>query len=343
MTSSSRPFRRTYPTFVAIALTLVTAVPSAMASDSTVSLPPLARWSRSEVDLGSSSSVTELRLTRMFQPGGLGSPTVVVVPGDRMTFSATVETEYKPRSGYYLFWLELEFLDGNRVAGKFESSPIRGTAPEQVLAVTGVVPEGSRRARVSIRIQNRISQVLPNVARVKTVRLDRLAKGGAGPIALKPAAGLPDSAGSRVARIAVSADWPDGSAVALATTRGTVTPTVVLSGGRGEGVLAYGQRDVGKAEVSASVADRSARLVVDDPHAARLTLRAVEADGTGNAGAGPARSRGQGQAGSLQLDPGRVRPRRLVDRAGTGQLPGPGDQGADVRGHRAPGDDGGRP
>ena len=88
MTSSSR----TYPTFVAIALTLVAVVPSALASDSAVSLPPLARWSRSEVDLESSSSVTELRLTRMFQPGRLISPTVVVIPGDRLTFSATVET-----------------------------------------------------------------------------------------------------------------------------------------------------------------------------------------------------------------------------------------------------------
>ena len=96
---------------------------------------------------------------------------------------------------------------------------------------------------------------------------------------MKPAAGLPDSAGSCVARIAVEADWPDGSAVAQATTRGAVTPTVILSGGRGEGSLTYGQGDVGKAEVSASVADRSARLVVDDPHAARLTLQAVQADG----------------------------------------------------------------
>ena len=215
----------------------------------------------------------------MFQPGGLGSPTVTVTPGELLTFSATVETEYKPTSGYYLCWLELDFLDGDQVARKFASSPIRGTAPEQVLAVTGVVPEGSKGARVSIRIQNRISQVLPNVAKVGRVRLARLGKGGAGPIALKPAAVLPNSAGSRVARVTVSADWPDGSAVALTTTRGTVTPSVVLSGGRGEGVLTYGEGDVGGAEVSASIADRSTRLVMADSHAARLALRGVEADG----------------------------------------------------------------
>ena len=279
MTSSNRPLRWVSAAFLAVAFTHFAPVEPAMAMDSALSLPPLEDWTRSGVELGSSAGATELRLTRMFQPGGLGSPTVTVSPGERLTFSATVETEYQPKSGYYLFWLELEFLDGDRVAGKFQSSPIRETAPEQVLAVTGVVPEGSRWARALIRIQNRISQVLPNVAKVRTVRLARLAKGGAGPIALKPAAVLPDSAGSRVARIMVSADWPDGSAIAMATTRGMVTPSVVLSGGRGEGVLTYREGVVGGAEVSASIADRSARLVMTDPRAARLALQGVEADG----------------------------------------------------------------
>ena len=156
MTASSRPFRWAYPMFAAVAFTLFAPVQSATASDATVSLPPLERWTQSEVDLRSSAGGTKLRLSRMFELGGLGSPTVTVTPGERLTFSATVETEYKPSSGYYLFWLELEFLDGDRVAKKAESSPIRGTAPEQVLAVKGVVPEGSKGVRVSIRIQNRI-------------------------------------------------------------------------------------------------------------------------------------------------------------------------------------------
>jgi len=297
-------WRLSVPTFVAVAFTLSSPVRSAPASDSIVSLPPLERWTKSEVDLKSSAGGTELRLTKMFQPGGLSSPTVSVTAGERLTFSATVETEYKPTSGYYLFWLELEFLDGDRVAKKVESSPIRGTAPEQVLAVTGVVPERSKGARVSIRIQNRISQVLPNVAKVGTVRLARLGAGGAGPIALKPAADLPDSAGSRVARLTVSADWPDGSAVALATTRGMVTPSVVLSGGRGEGILTYREGDVGVAEVSALIADRSARLVMADPHAASLVLRGVEADGTETPALVQLVQRGKVRAGRYSSIPG---------------------------------------
>ena len=56
-----------------------------------------------------------LRLTRMFEPGGLRSPAVGVTAGERLTFSASVETEYKPTSGYYLFWLKLEFLAGDRI------------------------------------------------------------------------------------------------------------------------------------------------------------------------------------------------------------------------------------
>ncbi|MDR3635638.1 MAG: CehA/McbA family metallohydrolase [Isosphaeraceae bacterium] len=278
MISSSQAFRSAALGLMAIALTLFSSVPAAAVSDSTVSVPPLDRWTKSGVDVGSTVGGSVLRLTRMFEPGGLRSPTVAVSPGERLTFSATVETEYKPASGYYLCWLELEFLAGDRVAKTVASSPIRGTAPEQTLAVTGVVPEGSKEARVAIRLQNRISQVLPNAAKVLTVRLARLGAGGAGPIVLKPMEGLPDSAGSRVARVTVSGDWPDGSAVALATTRGAVTPSVVLSGGRGQAVVTYGAGDVGEAELSASIAERSARLVLADPHAGRLVLRAVEAD-----------------------------------------------------------------
>jgi hypothetical protein len=279
LTSPCRSFRWASPVLLAVGFTLFSSARFATASDSAVNLPSLERWTKSGVDLGSAAVGSELRLTRMFEPGGLGSPAVAVTPGERLTFSATVETEYKPTSGYYLFWLEVEFLDGDRVTKRIESSPIRGAAPEQVLAVTGMVPDGSQGVRVSIRIQNRISQVLPNVAKVGTVRLARLGKGDARPIELKPAAALPDSAGSRLARVTVSGAWRDGSAVAMATTRGTITPSVVLAGGRGEAVLTYGQGDVGEAEVSASIADRSARLVMPDPRAGRLTLRGVEADG----------------------------------------------------------------
>lgn len=278
-TSSRRSLRRATATLAAVAFTLFSPARSVRASDSAVSLAPLERWAQSGVDFEPAAGGSVLRLTRMFQPGGLSSPTVAVTAGERLTFSAAVETEYKPSSGYYLFWLELEFLDGDRVDKKVESSPIRGTAPGQTLAVTEVVPEGSTAVRASIRVQNRISQVLPNAAKVKTVRLARLGQGGAGPIELKAAAVLPNSAGPRVARVTVSADWPDGSAVALATTRGTVTPSVVLSRGRGEAVLTYGEGDVGEAEVSATVAGRSARLVMPDPHAGRLALCGVEADG----------------------------------------------------------------
>jgi hypothetical protein len=265
--------------YLIVALALLSPVESAMASDSNVSLPELKGWTSSDVNIESVGERSELRLTRMFEPGGLGSPALAVNPGERLTFSAMVETEYRSKSGYYRFWLELECLDGGRVARRFASSLIEGTGPEQALAVTGVVPEGSRSARVSIRIQNRISQVLPNVARVRTVRLARLRSGGAGPIELRPEAVLPDSAGSRRARLTISADWPDGSAVALRTTRGKVTPSVILSGGRGAGILAYGEDDIGEAEVFASIADCSARLVMADPRAARLALRGIDADG----------------------------------------------------------------
>ncbi len=281
-TDGLRPRRRGTRNLAVVAMGLCLAVATrpAPGSDRGLGLPAPARWVASGVEVAAQGAGIELRLTRMFEPGGITSPMVPVALGDRLTLSAIVATEYRPTSGYYFLWLELEFLDGDRIVGTVRSSPIRATAPERVLAVTGIAPERATSARASIRVQNRISRVVPNLARVSSVALTRLAGKGSGPAPrLGRAVGFPDSRGPRMARIQVAADWPDGTAVAISSTRGAITPSVVLAGGRGEAILNYRDGDIGGAEISAEVGGRGARLVVPDPRAGRLVLQGAEADG----------------------------------------------------------------
>jgi len=267
------------PAFASRFSTQPAAMTSTLARESM--LPPLDQWTKHDMNLAETTpgQATGLRLTAMFKPGGLVSPSVAARPGEGFTLSVMAETTYVSPSGYYFFWIELEFLDGDRVLHTFSSPQVRGPRPKQLLAVTGIAPPGTTAVRATLRAQNRIYRVLPNLAQVESVRLVRLNGQGSGPARLAPVSVWPKQSGPRETRVTVIADWPDGTAVTFTTTRGDITPSLVLAGGRGEAKLTYGEGDLGAASVTASVAGLASRLTLDDPYAARLTIPTIEADG----------------------------------------------------------------
>ncbi len=244
-----------------------------------VKLPLPREWEQRDIQREMTPRGVELRLVEMIKPAGLVSPPVALEPNQICTLAATVETTYPSKYGYYRFWLELEFLSGNKTLETIRSSSLRGTAPEQVLAVTGVAPAQATHIRVGLWAQNNVSQVLANVARVSAIRLVKLGVSRKGGARVEPISEFPKIAGRRSIPLRVLADWPDGTAVSLETSRGQIVPSVVLTGGQAEATLTYAAEDVGRTTVTAMLAGTPSRFELTDPFAGTITLAGVEADG----------------------------------------------------------------
>ena len=247
-----------------------------------IALPALESWDRESVDVRKVDAAAELTVPRNYVVGRAVSPSVPARDGELFTLAADVTTRFgfKASPELYRCWLEIEFLAGKKVVGTVASPELTGTREaEQPLAVTAAAPAGATAARAVLCAQNKLWAIVDNAAAVRNVRLLRLDGRPGGEPTAEAGDGLKDTAGERAATVVVRGDWPDGAAVAVSSTRGTVPPAVLLSGGRAEVPLRYAAADVGAAVVTARIAGRETTVRVADPRAATLTIESVTADG----------------------------------------------------------------
>lgn len=246
-----------------------------------VPLPAAETWDTEVADVRQSGDTTEVLAPINYKIGRVISPPVPAQAGQGFTFAAEVRTRFSSnQSSFYRCWLQLECLRDEKVVQTFGSPELAGTQEnEQLLAVTGYAPSGTTAVRAVLCAQNKFWSPIDNQALVRDLRLLRLGGSPGQSIQIDVLQELPASGGDRTARLAVRGDWPAGTAVAIAATRGLAAPTVLLAEGRAEILLSYSAEDVGRAKITARVADSEAQLELSDPRAATLSIGRVTADG----------------------------------------------------------------
>lgn len=246
-----------------------------------VPLPAVETWDREVAEVRQSDDTTEVVLPVNYKIGRVVSPAVPAKAGDAFTFAADVRTRFPSRqSSFYRFWLQIECLQDAKVIETFTSPEMVDTQEdEQLLAVTAHLPPKTTSVRAVLCGQNKFWSPAENQALLRDLRLLRLDEGWGQSLEIDLSQELTATSGGRTARLVVRGDWPNGTAVAISTTRGTAAPTVLLTEGRAEIPLAYAAEDVGRAEVTTRIGDSEARLQLLDPRAATLSIERVTADG----------------------------------------------------------------
>ena len=261
--------------------------PSAAADDparsAPIRLPAVREWIPQLADFKVSAQTAELVVPINYKTGRAVSPPLPVSGGELLTFAADLQTSFAgSQQSFYRCWLQMEFLHEERLIETVASPELLGThASPQLLAVTAAAPQEATAVRLVACAQNKFWSVLKNKAQLSNLRLLRLGgRDNRGSVRLEQAAGLPQQSGSRTARLLVRADWPDGTAIALSTSRGALAPAVLVSAGRAEVLLRYAESDVGAATLTARVLDREVTTRVPDPLAGTLEIGSIQADGS---------------------------------------------------------------
>lgn len=256
--------------------------PAADGAATAIELPPVHRWEGELADIRASGDSAELVVPLNYKIGRIVSPSKPAGAGELFTLAADVKTFFAATLTQELYrcWLELEFLGGEKVLDTFPSPELIGThEAEQPLAVTAMAPEGTTAVRAVLCAQNKQWSVVQNRATIRDLRLLRLDGPPGGEIQIEVLRGFPNQSGARDASIVLSGDWPDGTAVALSSSRGSIPPAVLLAAGRAELPLHFGPEEVGEAVITARVLETKAHRSIPDPQAARLTIDRVVADG----------------------------------------------------------------
>ena len=245
-----------------------------------VSLPKIGQWKPELADLKTNGQSAQLLVPINYKIGRAISPTVPVRPGELLTFAADVKTAFAgSQQSFYRCWLELEFLKDKQVIETAHSPELIGTKEDpQLLAVTAMVPKEGTAVRVAVCAQNKFWSILENRATVSNVRLKRLQGGSGKSVQIESAGPLPKQTGGRSAALVLNTDWPDDTAVAISTTRGTTPLSVLIANGQAEIPLLYAGDDVGSAVVTARVMDQKANVKVVDPLAGTLAIGSIQAD-----------------------------------------------------------------
>lgn len=244
-------------------------------------LPAAGEWATEAAEVRQAKSATEVVAPVNYLIGRVISPAVSARTGDGFTFAAEAHTRFPMRqSGFYRFWLQLEFLRDKEVIQTVASPELVDTQEElQLLAVSGFAPPETTAVRAVLCAQNKFWNRAENQAVVDDLRLLKLNGGPGQSLEIEVAKGLSPEGGSRHAQFVIRGDWPSGTGVAISTTRGTVSPTVLLVDGRAEFPISFETEDVGRAVVTAHVADQETSLQLLDPQAATLAINAVSAEG----------------------------------------------------------------
>lgn len=254
---------------------------SASQAQSTEALSPIDRWDTEFATITTRDGEMKLSVPVNYKVGRGTSQAVPVKADELITFATDIQTHVAGNQDrFYRCWLEIEFLRGNRVIQTGRSREIIGSRPTpQFLALTAAAPANAEAARFSVCAQNKFWAALDNQVTVTNLQFRRLDGHSRGEIQLTSATELPKHSGERRMSIVVRADWPDGTAVGVTTSRGTTPLAVLLKNGQASIQLTYEATDVGAAEVSARILERSDTLQVSDPVAASLQIQRIEADG----------------------------------------------------------------
>ena len=246
-----------------------------------VPLPAAENWDAEGADVRQSEDRTEVIAPINYKIVRVVSPAVPAQEGDAFTLAAEVRTRFPSRqSGFYRFWMQLEYLRNEKVIQTVPSPERVDTQEnEQLLAVTAHAPPETTAVRAVLCAQNKFWSPVENQALLRDLRLLKLSGVPGQRLEIELTDKLPAGSGARTAGMMLRSDSPDGTAVALSTTRGTVTPTVLLLNGRAEFPLSYAAAEVGRAIVTASLGDKQTRLQLTDPRAATLSIERVTADG----------------------------------------------------------------
>lgn len=278
--SSSRWRPGVWILFVLWFISIPSPHPLRAADPTPLPLPALAEWHAELLTVSTASGVANLTVPRNYDIGRAVSPEFPVAEGALLTFAANVQPSFAGHDpSFYRCWLEVEFLEEKKVLATKRSPELIGTQGQsRLLGVTALAPKGATAVRVVISAQNKYWNIVKNEVSVRDVRLLRLAGGPRGALEMKVATGLPRLTGARTARVAIRGEWPEGTAVAIQSTRGKAPHAVLLQAKQAEITLAYSPEDVGGSDVTISVLEAKASLRVPDPMAARLEIASIQAD-----------------------------------------------------------------
>ncbi len=266
----------TYPRYLLGLLCLLVGGAHPITVAATPVAPAWDGWTLEGAAWREGTGAKELTSPINYRPVSVVSPATPAHPGELFTASLPVATHWggSPlHADFFSAWLELQFLQGEKLVRTVRSSEVKGTRPEQLLAVTAVAPEGTTAVRLSLHLLNKYWVVAPNAVRPGVPRLASVGGPRGNTVRLKVATPLPRAGGGRAAKLSLQGDWPDGTAVVLSSSRGTVPPAVLLRGGRAEFPLTYAATECGETRIVASVDGTPLPAVaVPDPYAGRLRV-----------------------------------------------------------------------
>ncbi len=246
-----------------------------------VVLPPFVQWASENSQLKAQPDGGSMAVPVNYKIGRAITPHTPTRAGELFTFAAEATTAFALEQGYfYRAWMEVEFLKGEKVLQTSSSSELVGVSGEpQLLSLTTRAPEGATAVRGTVCAQNKRWNQVDNLVTVQKPRLLKLSGDEGGELRLEVAEGFPKQTKARTASLLLSGSWPDGTSVTLSTTRGRVAPSVLMSDGRARFSIAYGETEVGSADLTAKVMDQISTIRVADPLAGILSIESVRADG----------------------------------------------------------------
>lgn len=251
-------------------------------SPAVVSLPDVKSWKAQSAVAREKQGTVELELTVNYVSARVESSSVPASGGELFTLAGDVTTEFPiNQASYYRFWMSLEFLEGEKVTHTASSAEIVGVQDSGTLvAVTGVAPKGATAVRAVLHAQNKYWSPLKNRAVVTQLRLMKLSGSRGGPLKFEASKPFSEVKDGRTVTVTVGGDWPDGTAVTMASTRGKMKAAALITQGKAESALHYSKPDVGSAVVSASVESESATTSILDSYAGVLEIEEIIADGS---------------------------------------------------------------
>ncbi len=251
-------------------------------SAKSIPLPPIRDWDVTLADLVEAEKSDELVVPLNYKIGRVVSPATSANAGELFTLSVNAKTWFAAQATQelYCFWIEIECLKGDKVIETTRSPELLGTyETDQLLAVTTMAPKGTSSVRAVLCAQNKQWSIVKNKATIRQLNLLRLSGAPGTNLEIEPVNELGKKAGARDTSLAVKSDWPDGTAITLTTTRGSIPKSALLVKGRAEVEMNYTSIEVGQAKIIARIGESETTLTVEDPLAARLKIDGVLAVG----------------------------------------------------------------
>ncbi|HVJ46332.1 MAG TPA: CehA/McbA family metallohydrolase [Luteolibacter sp.] len=212
--------------------------------------------------------------------GQVRSPELSVRSGELITFAAEISTDVPAfAKSYYRVWLGLEFSNGDKKIAEVFAPELGGGIQATLVGVTGQAPAGATGVKAVIFAQNKFWAQVKNRSVIRNPKVMRLSNSNSGSLEGEVVSPLSSIDGKRSATVAFRGPWPDGTALSITSTKGSLKPTVLFERGKGRLELHYSNEDVGRATITATVMGKSAGVDIEDPLAGRIVINDIVADG----------------------------------------------------------------